>query len=141
MKGIRTSRPPDYLGNAEEYAGRGFADREAIALLLRAAGDGGLGDEFDQLLFLAKFWERAAEIIGRTGPGAEEVRQLTGELADATSRISALLVKLLGAVASPQAEECRRRYCAPDLGSLGRLRVLLADLAVLKNFELDRAGR
>ncbi len=141
MTGTPTARPGDYLANAEQYAGRRLDGREAIALLLLAAGEGGLGDEFDQLLFLAKFWERAAGIIGRTGPGAEEVRQLTEELAGATGRITALLGTLFGAVRSPRAEEFRLLYCSADVASLGRLRGLLADLAVLKNFELHGAGR
>ncbi len=142
MKGTPTFRPPEYLENAEQYAGRKLANREAIALLLGAAGEGGLGGEaFDETLFLAKFWERAAGIIGRTGPGAEEVRQLADELAGATTRVTALLVTLFGTGSSPRAEECVRQYCSPDVASLGRLRGLLADLAVLKNFDLHRAGR
>lgn len=141
MKGTPTFRPPDYLENAEEYAGRRLANREAIALLLGAAGEGGHGEAFDQILFLAKFWERAAGIIARTGPGAEEVRQLADELAGATTRVTALLVTLFGTGSSPRAEECVRQYCSPDVASLGRLRELLADLAVLKNFDLHGAGR
>ena len=141
MKATPTSRPTEYLENAERYAGRRLANREAIALLLGAAGEGGLGEAFDQALFLAKFWERAAGIIGRTGPGAEEVRQLADELAGATTRVTALLATLFGTGSSPRAEECVRQYCSPDVASLGRLRGLLADLAVLKNFDLHGAGR
>ena len=141
MKGTPTFRPPGYLENAEQYAGRRLANREAIALLLGAAGEGGHGEVFDQTLFLAKFWERAAGIIGRTGPGAEEVRQLADELAGATTRVTALLVTLFGTGSSPRAEECVRQYCSPDVASLGRLRGLLADLTVLKNFDLHGAGR
>lgn len=141
MTGAPASRPADFLDAAERYAGRGLAEREAIALLLGAAGEGGLADEFDQLLFLAKFWERAAGIIGRAAPGAEEVRPLAGELAGATTRITALLGTLFGTVGSARAEEFRRAYCSADIASLGRLRGLLSDLAVLKNFELHGAGR
>ena len=117
MKGTSTFRPPGYLENVEQYAGRRLANREAIALLLGAAGVGGHGEAFDQTLFLAKFWERAAGIIGRTGPGAEEVRQLADELASVTTRVTALLATLFGTGPSPRAEECVRTILFPDVAS------------------------
>ena len=141
MRQTPTVRPAGYLENAERHSGRRFACREDVVILLRAAGEGGMGEEFDQLLFLAKFWERGMGVVARSGAAAEEVRQLTDELADATTRVTGLLIRLFEAGAPDASEERRRRYCSPDLAALGRLRTLLADLAALKNFELHAAGR
>ena len=80
-------------------------------------------------------------IIRRSGPGAEDVRKLTGELSEAPARVSALIAKLLNAGAPSATEKYRQRYFPMDIGSIGRLQQLLSALALLKNFELHGAGR
>lgn len=141
MTGTRVSRPDDYIERAERHAGRSLACRSDVSLLVSAGADPALAADFEQALFLAKFWEGAMGIIRRTGPGADDVQKLTGELADATSRISPLLTALVRAVAPAAAEEFRARYFSMNTGSMGRLRELLSDLALLKNFELHGADR
>ncbi len=136
MTGSADSRSDDYIARAERHAGRSLTCRDDVALLLRAGADPALAADFGQALFLAKFWERAMGIIRRTGPGAQDVQKLAGELADATSRISSLLTALVRAVAPDDAEEFRAKYFSMDTGSLGRLGGLLSDLALLKNYEL-----
>lgn len=136
MTGTPASRAADYLEKAERRAGRPLGCRDDVLILLRVAADPALRGDFDRALFLAKFWEGAMGILRRTGPGAEDVQKLTGEIAEVTARLSTHLTTMAEAVAPGAGEEFRLRYFSLDASSLGRLRLLLSDLALLKNFEL-----
>ncbi len=128
-------RASDYLGEAERYAGRRFERRDDLMRLLGAARSPEGAKLFDELLFLSKFSDRAIGIIRRTGPESDEAAKLTAELASATARISELVGRLLGGGGADAA------LPVSDHASFARLRVLIGDLAVLKNFELHSEGK
>jgi hypothetical protein len=135
------TRPPDYLDQAERHAGRRLACRDEVALLLGAAADPALSGEFEQALFLAKFWEGAAAILRRSGPGGEDVSKVAAELSDATARLSGIIGKLFDSAAPGAAAAFRRRFLPAEAGTMEPLRALISDLALLKNFELHGAAR
>jgi len=126
-------RRDGYLEEAERYAGRTFSRREEIGRLLAAARGPDGGKLLDELLFLSKFCDRALGILSRTGPGGDDVAKLTSELATAAERVSSLVALLLG--------NARGGEPVSDRASFADLRVLIGELAVLKNFELHEAGR
>jgi hypothetical protein len=134
-------RDATYLDRAERHSGRRLACRAELSAMLRAAGDPDMARDFDQALFLARFWEGAAGILRRTGPGAEEVGKLTSELADAVAKASAIVVRLLSAGAPEQAGHYAEKYRPADVAGMERLALLLSDLAALKTFELRTVGR
>ena len=139
MTGASPARGDDYLGRAERYAGRKFSRRDDLHRILRAARDPGGEKVFDEVLFLAKFCDRAIGIIRRTGPGTDEVAKLTAELASSTERLATLLGTLLGTPGEAGGGEPAN---APrDNESFARLRILIGELAVLKNFELHLEDR
>lgn len=138
---MTTAAPPmnrdaDYLDRAERHAGRRLGHRGELSAMLRAAADPSLAADFDRALFLAKFWEGATAVIRRTGPGAEEVVKLTGELSAAAGELGRLVVRLLAAGAPDDAERYGSLYSTGGLAGMERLAKLVADLALLKNFEL-----
>jgi hypothetical protein len=141
MTPTATRRDPGYLDRAERHAGRRLACRAELDAMLRAAADPALANDFDRALFIARFWEGAAGILRRTGPGAEEVGKLTSELADAVANVSAIIGRLLAAGAPGQGEQYAAKYRPADVAGMERLALLLSDLAALKTFELREGGR
>ncbi len=138
---VRPARSAGYLEEAERYAGRRFGRRDELQKLIDAASEPEAEKLFDELLFLSKFCDRAIGIIRRTGPGGDEVSKLTAELASATDRITGLVGRLLGTAAEGGTGNGDSRPPVSDHASFARLRDLIAELAVLKNFELHSEGK
>ena len=137
-------RAVDYLDHAERFAGREFSRRDDLDRLLRAAREPDGAPLFDEVLFLAKFCDRAFGIIRRTGPGSDEVVKLTAELASATGRITALIGTLLtlkGEVGREGGGIAEHATAPSDHASFAKLRILIGELATLKNFELQGQKR
>src|SRR6185436_10775008 len=126
MTAAATTRDPGFLDAAERHLGRRLACRGDIEAMLRAASDPALAELFDRALFLARFWEGATGILRRTGPGAEEAARLTVELAAAVTEVSEIVARLL---ASGAPERDPAGYRPGDLAGMGRLAILLGDLA------------
>jgi len=138
MAGVRTA---DYLDKVERYAGRSLSRRDDLSRMIGAAGDPDGARLFDELLFLAKFCDRAFGIIRRTGPGSDEVSKLTAELASATSRISEIVGRLTGRGGDAGSDLGGNTHSVSDYDSFAHLKILIGELAVLKNFELDSGGK
>jgi len=138
---VTPERAADYLGEAERYAGRRFERRADLMKLLSAARDPDGAKLFDELLFLSKFSDRAIGIIRRTGTESDEAAKLTAELASTTARISELVGRLLGAGGEGGGGSADVAIPVSDHASFARLRVLIGELAVLKNFELHSEGK
>jgi len=133
MTAAATTRDPGFLDAAERHLGRRLACRADLEAMLRAAADPALAESFDRALFLARFWEGATGILRRTGPGAEEVGKLTVELASAVSELGEIVTRLIAA-GSPGRDAAE--YRPADLAGMGRLAILLGDLAALKRYDL-----
>lgn len=127
-------RDPGYLDRAERYAGRPFAYREDLAWMVSAGGDPVRAEAFEEAIFLAGFIVRAQGVLRRTGPEAADVENLTAELTAALGKLAALVEKMCP---PDNLREVRSKYLALEGASFTNLQGIIAEMAILKNFEMD----
>ena len=143
MVSADTRRDPGYLERAERSIGRRIGRKAELAAMLAATEDPALARDFERALFLARFWEGAAGILRRTGPDSGDTARLSAELAAAVEEVSAIIGRLLaagrgtpGAGADPRPPDPGGMARLSNLSDLSHLSDLLADLAILKAYEL-----
>ncbi len=118
----------------EKYSGRIFSHRAEVAFLVSSSR--GREERFEEAIFLAKFITRAGAILRR--PAGEDITRLSAEYAEKLSKASTLLSDLSNASGGEEAQSFRKLFLTPSHEALGRLLGLFEDLAMIKNYLLDK---
>ncbi len=119
-----------YLSEVERFAGRRFAHRDEIALLIDSATTPSLKQILDELAFRAKFLTKSSALLRRAGT-SEETAKLAEEFSANLRGCAGLISRLLGG--SPQKTE----FPLPPERSIEDFLALLGELSWLKNFSME----
>ncbi|HUN65824.1 MAG TPA: hypothetical protein VMW43_06950 [Bacteroidota bacterium] len=127
----------EYLGAVERYSGRRFHFRTEIALLMELAAQTERSEEFEKIIFTAKFITRAFDILRRSGSGSEESKHLSAELQANLVSVTGLIRSLCSTDPTIADALFGERMFSLTHESLDLLKDLLSELTWIKNYSLD----
>lgn len=126
-----------FLSGVERAAGGRLRFGTEIALMLEAACARSLLPEFEELVFQAKFADRASAVLRRAGVGSVETGKMSAEFTVALTKISAHLRHLLSDAAASEKAGFEERFLSLSPPAMENLVALCSDLARVKNYLLD----
>jgi hypothetical protein len=127
----------EFVRQLELYAKRGMNCPNEVAELLQLAGQSRLINEFEELVFLAKFLVRTQEIMKRIGPAAEGFQKLSTEFQSGVKKSTGILKNLTSKANMETTQEFLKTFINMDTGSMDRLMDLFIDLSWIKNWQID----
>jgi hypothetical protein len=127
-----------FAEEVERFAGRTLRYRSEIELLVELARVERLKPVFERIVFRAKFITNAHEILRREGSESAHTEKLSAELGVAMHGIVEDLQTMLQSAAEDVRTDLTFGFLTVSRESLDRLLHLLADLAWVKNYLLDR---
>ena len=147
----RSARPPGeagmddpqaFIAEAERFAHRSFRYRTEMATLLELSRARGQQQLFDDLVFHAKVVTNALQILKRVGADNADAVQLGAELNSMLEKTMTLLRTIIKESPGEFRQHLLDDFLALTQASMTNLTALLAELAWVKNFLLDkRASR
>ncbi len=106
-------------------------------MLLEVACDRSLIRVFEDLIFHAKFADRASTVLRRIGTGNNDTEKLSAEFTAAVGKVSAHIRTLLDQSPPAEREAVESRFLTLTPSGLERLLALCSELARVKNYLLD----
>ena len=132
-----TSESDSLLALLERHAGRPFARRDDMKIILEAAVARGRAENLDRLSFLAKFLVRTHGIMKRIGRDGQGYDRLAAEFGENMESARRLLLDFLCHAPEPARRVMETRYLAMTPAALDEILVLLQDLSWFKNWRID----
>jgi hypothetical protein len=132
-----TSTSEHQLVLLERHAGKPFARRDDVRMILEAAVAGKGAEALDRLSFLAKFLVRAHGIMTRIGRQGEGYDRLAAEFAVNMEEARTLLREFATGASGPSRPAFEARYLAMTPGALEEILILCRDLSWYKNWRID----
>ena len=132
-----TSESDSLLALLERHAGRPFARRDDMKIILGAAVARNRTEDLDRLSFLAKFLVRTHGIMKRIGRDGQGYDRLAAEFGENMEAARTLLLDFLRHAPEPARRMMETRYLAMTPAALGEILVLLQDLSWFKNWRID----
>ncbi len=120
-----------------ETDGKGpVGNREAVMLLLEQA-ERGLAPPFLDACFQAKFLIRSQEVMRRIGRGADGFDKMAAEFQSGVERTMTLLRTVVKEAPTERRDRFLHEHVRPEGEAFARFLSLCADLARIKNWEVD----
>jgi len=134
-----TIRPDiqNFLEELEIYAKRKLNYPVEVGELLHAVLQTGLVDEFESLLFQAKFLVRSQEVMKRIGPSADGFNNLSKEFQDNLRKATDVLKILIGRTSEDIQQRFTNTFLLNETESMYRFMNIASDLSWIKNWQLD----
>lgn len=132
-----TSESDNLLALLERHAGRPFARRDDMKIILDAAVARNRAEDLDRLSFLAKFLVRTHGIMRRIGRDGQGYDRLTAEFGENMASARTLLQDLVRLAPEPARRAIETRYLAMTPAALEEVMVLYRDLSWFKNWRID----
>lgn len=126
----------EFLVILEDEGKRPLNQREALGLLLDRASEG-MEQVFLDACFQAKFLVRAQEVMRRIGRNGEGFDKMAAEFQAGVERTTGLLRTLVKDAPEPLRHRITKEYLQLQPEALQRFLGLCADLARVKNWEVD----
>jgi len=126
-----------WLRTIEQQTGKTFACPEDLGMIYEYSDAASGREQWNKLLFDAKFAARSFGIMKRIGMNAEGFDKLQEEFQKAVMRITGLLSSVIGTAPYPARERFTSTFLSLDQQSVSELMNLLNDLTIIKNWELD----
>jgi hypothetical protein len=108
-----------------------------VGELLQIVLQTGLTNEFEDLIFQAKFLVQTQDVLNRVGSETEGSDKLSSEFQSGLKRASELLKVLVGRASADVVQMYANVFFAMDTESLSRLMKLYSDLRWIKNWQID----
>jgi hypothetical protein len=134
-----TIRPEttEFIAELEDHSGRKMSYPTEVARLLDGARRSNVLNEFEDLIFQAKFSTRTFGIMKRIGADGEGYGKLTAEFRSSVERASTLLKELVKGYPEEDGQQFHATFLAIDQDSLSKLMDLMQDLTLVKNWIVD----
>jgi hypothetical protein len=126
-----------FVVGLEEFAGRRLQYRTEIGELMELAWTSGRQQVFADIAFFAKFITKAMSVMGRIGMDAEGYDKLANEFRDTSEKVLTLLRTLVKDTDEEVKQRFLQQFLVPQPETLRRLFALLAELAWVKNWQVD----
>jgi len=133
-----TSESESLLAILERHAGKPFARRDDMKIILDAAVAWNRAEDLDRLSFLAKFLVRTHGIMKRIGRDGQGYDRLAAEFGENMESARALLLDFVRHAPEPARRVMETRYLAMTPAALEEVLVLMQDLSWFKNWRIDR---
>jgi len=127
----------EFIRKLEMYAKRKLYYPMEVRKLLLIVIQKGLVDEFDGLIFQAKFLVRTQEIMKRIGPGMDGFEKLSTEFQSSMKKSIDFLNLLVEKAPSDIARKLTDMFVVKETDSFSRLMKLFSDLSCIKNWQVD----
>jgi hypothetical protein len=138
-EGMMTIRPDIkvFLAQMERDARRTLNCPAEVGELLQIVVQTGLSDDFDELIFQAKFLVRSREVMSRIGSGADGFEKLSTEFQSSMKKSVDALKNLIRRAPEDVAQKFNESFLARNTKSLENLMDLFSDLQSVKNLQND----
>jgi hypothetical protein len=127
----------DFIDELEIYAQRKLNYPVEVGELLQIVMQAKLINEFEGLIFQAKFLLRTQEIMKRIGPGMDGFEKLSTEFQSSMKKSIDFLNLLVERAPSDVARKLTDTFIVTETDSLNRFMKLLSDLSWIKNWQVD----
>jgi hypothetical protein len=127
----------EFIASIEVFGGRKLYYPLEISELLQIAFENKLTNEFEELLFEAKFLTRTQDVMKKIGYEAEGFDKLSAEFQSGLTRAMGLLKTLLGRTSRDVSRKYSDRYFTMETEGFFRLMKLYSDLSWIKNWQID----
>jgi hypothetical protein len=125
------------VDDIQVYSRRTLQYPSHVGELLQIALQTGLTNEFEDLIFQAKFLVQTQDVLNRVGNETEGSDKLSIEFQSGLKRASELLKVLVGRASTDVVQKYSDVFFAMDTESLSRLMKLYSDLRWIKNWQID----
>ncbi len=127
----------EFISQLELFSNGKLNYPEKIRELLQIAMQTGLTQEFEELVFQAKFLMNTREVMKKNRPGGEGFEKLSAEFESSQHRSMALLKNLVERAAPELSGHYSEFFFSLDAESFIRLMNLYSDLRWIKNWQID----
>ncbi len=94
-------------------------------------------NEFEELIFQAKFLVRTKELIYRIGPKSEGYQKLQAEFQSGMKKAVSVLKKIIAGYNGQSADRFSEKFLVTDINGMNRLLELFEDFSCIKNWQID----
>jgi hypothetical protein len=127
----------EFVANLEVFRGRKLHYPWEVGELLQIVLQTGLTNEFEDLIFQAKFLTRAQEVMKKIGFEAEGFDKLSAEFQSELTRSRDLLKILLGRTTEDIMRKYSDTFFTMETEGLFHLMQFYSDLSWIKNWQID----
>jgi len=127
----------EFIASIEVFGGRKLYYPSEISELLQIAFESESTNEFEDLIFQAKFLTRTQEVMKKIGYEAEGFDKLSAEFQSGLTRARDLLKLLLGRTSADVTRKYSEMFFTLEIEGLSRLMKLYSDLSWIKNWQID----
>ena len=127
----------EFIASIEVFGGRKLFYPSEISELLQIAFESESTNEFEDLIFQAKFLTRTQEVMKKIGYEAEGFDKLSAEFQSGLTRARDLLKLLLGRTSADVTRKYSEMFFTLEIEGLSRLMKLYSDLSWIKNWQID----
>jgi hypothetical protein len=127
----------EFIAELEQLGSRRLTYPIELGELLQLAIQTGRTQEFEELIFQAKFLTRTHEVMRKIGNQAEGFEKLSTEFEISQNKSVEILKKLVDRSAPELEQKYSGLFFSMDTTSFSRLLKLYADLQCIKNWQID----
>ncbi len=127
----------DFLRQLERSSRRKLNYPDEVGQILEAARLGRRTAMFEETVFLAKFISKSFDVMNRIGSDGEGYQKLSAEFESNFQKLTSQLKEILLSVPAEVRRNQSDLFLALTQESLGRLMLLMKDLATVKNWVVD----
>jgi hypothetical protein len=127
----------EFIANLEAFGKRKMNYPMEVGEILQIAFQTGLTNEFEDLIFQAKFLVRTREVMQHIGCEAEGFEKLSTEFQAGVKKSMDLLKMLIGRATGDVTQIYSGSFFAMDSESFDRLMKFYTDLSWIKNWQID----
>ena len=127
----------EFVANLEVFGKRNLNYPVEIGEILQIVSQTGLTNEFEELIFQAKFLTRTQDVMRKIGYGAEGFEKLSAEFQSGLKKSMDFLKILVGRSSVDVIRKYSDTYFAMDAEGFLRLMKLYSDLSWIKNWQID----
>jgi hypothetical protein len=132
------SQTLDFMRELELFSNRTLSFPEDVGHLFDTARQHQMMYAFEEAIFLAKFITKSAGVMQRIGPGGDGYDKLSSEVEAGIQKASSLLKKISDRCPDEVGQRQSAMFFAVNSQALERIMKLFADLALVKNWVLDK---
>jgi hypothetical protein len=127
-----------FVTDLEVYYNRKLNYPLEVGEILQIIVQTGLKNEFEELIFQAKFLVRMQDVMNQISNEAEGFEKLLAEFQSGAKRAMDLLKIIVGRADTDVAQKYSDTFFAMEIESFARLINLYSDLSWIKNWQIDR---
>jgi len=127
----------DFLASVEQHTGKTVRYPAELGRLLRIAAARSMEQVFADMIFHATFVVKTRDVMKRIGGGAEGFDTLSAQFSEGVERVTTLIRTLIKEEPDAWKQEFSARFLSMNQDSLNSALDLLADLSLIKHWELD----